>query len=458
MSPTAAGPAATETARLQDEAVEHLRALLRIDTTNPPGNERPAVDYVAGVLRKHGIEPEVFEPAPGRANLVARLKGSGQKAPLLLTSHVDVVMAEPARWTHPPFGAEVADGYLYGRGAVDMKGMTAFELVSFLELKRSGVKLERDVILLVLCDEEAGMEWGSRWMVENQPEKIRAEFALNEVGGFSATVGGKRLYLVSTSEKGVCWFKLTTQGDPGHGSMPHGNNAVVKLARAVQKLAAARLSAHLRPAARTFVEEVARALGAPGSLVLKGLLSPLTREPSLKALSLIDREQAKVLSAMLHQTVSPTGLRAGKKENVIPSEATATIDGRILPGTSREEFLAEVRAAVGPDVAIETLAGGGAPTEVPIEGPLWDLIEERVRRHDPEGKAVPWLNVGFTDAAHLSRLGTRCYGFYPLKLPPDLKFSQLFHGHDERVPVEGYRWGLSLFHDVVRSFAAGEGR
>jgi acetylornithine deacetylase/succinyl-diaminopimelate desuccinylase-like protein len=454
-TPSPADAASALDDRAKDEAVEHLRALLRLDTTNPPGNERPAIDHIAAALRREGIEPRILEPAPGRANLVARLRGDGSAPPLLLTSHVDVVTAEPARWTHGPFSGDIADGWLFGRGAVDMKGMTAMELASFLALERSGAKLKRDVILLVLADEEAGMEWGSKWVVDNEPDLIRAEYALNEVGGFSTTVGGKRLYLVGTGEKGVCWLRLRAKGEPGHGSMPHDRNAVLRLTRAVEALAAARLSSDVRPAARAFFDEVAKALGRPASLVLAGLHSPLTREASLRALALLDREQARIFRCMLYQTCTPTGLRAGKKENVIPSEAEAIVDGRFLPGTTREGFLREVRRAVGPGIEVEELHGGD-PTEVPLDAPLFATIAAKTARHDPDGRAIPWLNVGFTDATHLSRIGVKCYGFYPLRLPPDLKFATLFHGHDERVPLEGYRFGLGLFHDVVRSFATGE--
>ncbi|HVY61982.1 MAG TPA: M20/M25/M40 family metallo-hydrolase [Planctomycetota bacterium] len=440
----------------KDEAIEILRTLLRFDTTNPPGNEKPAIDYLAGLLRKEGIEPKLFEPAPGRANLVARPRGDGSAPPLLLTSHVDVVTAEPARWTHGPFSGDVEGGYVFGRGAVDMKGMPAMEVATFLALKRAGVKLKRDVILLALADEEAGMEWGSKWMVENQPDEIRAEFALNEVGGFSSVVGGKRLYLVGMGEKGVCWLKLRAKGDPGHGSMPHDRNAVLRLARAVAALADTRLSSDVRPSARAFFEEVAKALGKPLSFVIQGLLQPLTREASLRALAMADKEQARIFRCMLYQTCSPTCLAAGKKENVIPSAAEAVIDGRFLPGTSRDGFVREVQRAVGPDIEVEVIHSG-EPTEVAIDAPIFRTIAAKTAAHDPEARAVPWLNVGFTDATHLSRIGVKCYGFYPLKLPPDLRFASLFHGHDERVPLEGYRFGLSLFHDVVRSFATGEG-
>jgi acetylornithine deacetylase/succinyl-diaminopimelate desuccinylase-like protein len=439
-------------AAAEDDAIAHLRALLRFDTTNPPGNERPAIDYVAAALAREGIAAEVFEPAPGRANLVARLRGDGSAPPLLLTSHVDVVAAEPAKWTHGPFSGDLDQGCIWGRGAVDMKGMTAMELATFLALKRGGARLRRDVILLALADEEAGMRAGSRWMVENEPEKIRAEYALNEVGGFSVTLGGKRLYPVGLAEKGFAWLKLRAKGDPGHASMPHDRNAVVLLSRTIDRLAAARLEAEVRPQARAFIEAAAETAGLPQGLLLRALLAPPLRNAALAAIALIDAERGRVFRAMLEDTLTPTCLAAGAKENVIPSEATAIVDGRFLPGRTARDLRADIERLLPRGVEVETLEEGPA-TEVPSDSPLFRTIEERTRAHDPEGRAVPWLNVGFTDAAELSRLGVRSHGFYPLKLPPDLAFAALFHGHDERVPVEGFRFGLRLFYDVVRTFA-----
>ncbi|HET7738694.1 MAG TPA: M20/M25/M40 family metallo-hydrolase [Tepidiformaceae bacterium] len=439
-----------------DEAVEHLKALVRFDTTNPPGNELPVIEYVARVLRVEGIEAQVFEPAPGRANLVARLRGDGSKGALLLTSHVDVVLAEAARWTYPPFEAVERDGYIWGRGTVDMKGMTAFQLATMVALKRAGATLERDVILLVLADEEAGMTWGSKWMVENQPDLIRAEYALNEVGGFSATVGGMRLFLVGTAEKGICWMRLTAQGDTGHGSLPGGRNAVVAVAEAAARLSRARLGGEVRPSARAFFEEIAAAAGGARGSVVRGLLRDATREVSLRVLERAQPDDARVFRAILRNTATPTGLRAGEKENVVPGSAEAIIDGRILPGTSLEAYMARVRRVVGKGIEVEVLQSGD-PGEVAIDSELMAVIREVVAAGDPGAKAVPWLNVGFTDAHHLSKLGVQCYGFYPLVLPPDLRFAGLFHGDDERVPVEGYRRGMGIFMEVVERFAGAGG-
>ncbi|MFC1705440.1 M20/M25/M40 family metallo-hydrolase [Planctomycetota bacterium] len=435
-----------------DRAVEILQALLRIDTRNPPGNERVAVDYVRGLLTAAGVQSEVFEPAPGRANLVARLKGDESGGgPLLLSSHLDVVAVERDKWTRDPFGGEIADGCIWGRGAVDMKGLTAFEIETFLGLKRSGARLKRDVILLCLADEEAGMQHGSRFMVENEPDKIRAEYALNEVGGFTVHLGGKRLYPIGTAEKGYCWIEVKAEGEPGHASVPRPQNAVVHLTRAIARTASGSLSYRVHEAARGFIDAAATALGGAQGLLLRGLLHPVSVGSVLRILQLAEPAKASVFRAMLHQTITPTVLAAGEKENVIPSEARAVLDGRFLPGTASADLLREVEGFLGPHVRARIISEG-QPSEVPIDGPFYQLLARKLKEHDPAGIPCPWLTVGFTDASNLSRLGTRCYGFYPLKLPPDLNFASIVHGHDERVPLSGYRWGFTVFEDLVRSF------
>lgn len=436
-----------------DDAVACLRALLRFDTTNPPGNERPAVGYIAGVLRQAGIEPRIFEPAPRRANLVARIAGDGTLPPLLLTSHLDTVPADGARWSHPPFAAHEADGFIWGRGAIDMKGMTAFELATLLALKRSGLRLRRDVIFLALADEEDGMTWGSRWMVEHQPDLISAEFALNEVGGFSAMVGRKRIYPVGVAEKGVCWLRLTAKGESGHGALPPSPNAVAVLTAAVDRLAKANLGSHVGPVSQAFIEQLAVVAGKPRSLLLRGLLNRATRETALRLISRLDREQGAAFRAMLHDTVTPTGLRAGDRPNVVPGTAEAILDGRVLPGTAREAFLARVRRVAGPGINVEVLTWGD-PTETDINSTVLDAIRSVAARLDPGASVLPWLNAGFTDASQLSRLGIKTFGYYPLLLPPGTRFSTLFHGDDERVPVDGYRFGFRLFLETVLALVA----
>jgi len=434
-----------------DEAVGHLRAMLRMRTVNPPGNEAVVIDHVAGALRAAGLEPRIFEVAPGRSNLVCRIAGRGPEGPLLLASHADVVEAEAASWRHDPFGGEIAEGCVWGRGAVDMKGKTAMDLAAVLAMARAGVRPRRDVVLLVVADEEAGCALGSRWMVENHPDLVRAEVCLNEVGGFTMHLLGVRYYPIQVAEKGVCWLRLTFRGEPGHGSLPRSDSAPVKLASAVAKLGTTRLPVHLSPESMRFVEALAAGQPGPVALALRGLNQPLLSTTILD-LGVRDPGQKGGLDAILRNTVSPTVIRSGHKTNVIPGVATVELDGRTVPGQSSADLVREVRSLVGEDFEVEILEDLD-PVTTSCDTPEYRLLCDVLRRHDPTGIPVPWLIPGFTDAKFYARLGTRCYGFMPLMLPEGLSFASMFHGHDERVPVDGYRWGLRVHLDAVARLA-----
>lgn len=433
------------------EAIGIFKDLLRIDTTNPPGNERPAADYVAGILGREGIDFQLLESEPTRASVVARRKGSGAKAPLLLNAHLDVVPADPEHWTHDPFGAIEQDGYIWGRGALDMKNMAAMSLVTMLLLEREGVELERDVIFAAVADEEEGSEHGSLFLVKEHPELVRAEYVLNEAGGHTMHAGGHRFWPIQIAEKGICWLELTARGEPGHGSMPHPNNAVVRLARAIEALANTRLPQHNTPVVEEFLDAIAAASPLPGRLLLPLLKNPILSSPLLSILETVDLSQAIGLNAMLRNTTSPTMLSGGKKVNVIPSSATVRVDGRIIPGESLEAFLAEIRAVVGDDLDIEVFHHHDGSVFDP-NTELFDAMARKLREEDPDGTPVPYMIPGFTDSFAYGTLGAQCYGFVPLRLPPDLQFARLFHGHDERVPVDGFTWGVRVLYETVRDF------
>ena len=442
-------------AAVEEEALEHLRNLLRLDTTNPPGNEIRAARYIEAQLAEVGVASEIVEPAPGRASIVARLQsGSGARADgLLLASHTDVVAAEPDHWSHDPFAATVADGYVYGRGAVDMKHMTAFCLTTVRTLARRKVTLGRDVVLAAVADEEAGCSWGSRWLAENRPELLEAAYGLNEIGAFSVTLGDVRVFPIQVAEKGVLWLRVTADGSPGHGALPHGDNAIVRIARVIERLERRRLPFHRTPAVETFLKALGKAGGLSTDLVLRAALNGWLSNLVLDRV-VPDRERARVFSASLHNTACPTMLRAGTKENVIPSEASVVLDCRLLPGFTQERFLGELKAHLGPlaeGLRFETLNAGEA-TEVPTDTPLYQTLRETLERRDPGCIVAPYLVPGYTDAKAYSQLGIKTYGFAPLMLPPDLPFSELFHGHDERVPVDGFRWGMRTFYEAVEAF------
>jgi acetylornithine deacetylase/succinyl-diaminopimelate desuccinylase-like protein len=436
-------------------AVGLLRDLIRFDTTNPPGDEAACVELLADRLRADGLEPEVLESGPGRANLVVRLRAAepGDEGPLLLNGHVDVVAAEAGRWRHPPFAAELADGCVWGRGAVDMKHMVAMSAVVIGLLARLGRPLRRDVIFAAVADEEAGCSAGSGWLVDEHPDKVRAEFALGEVGGFTLWLGDQAVYPVQVAEKGVCWVRATATGATGHGSMPRPDTAVVRLASFLDRVGRRRLPLRKSDVATRFVTELAAAAPRPARDVLPLLLEPgwsglvldwLVRNPST----------ARQLGAVLRDTATPTVLAAGAKTNVIPGTASAELDGRIAVGSSQETFLADLGRLAGPDIELEVIRGY-PPTVAPADTGLYATIAEVVAEHHPGAVAVPSITPGFTDAKMWSKLGTACYGFAPVRLEQrDGSYADLFHGDDERVPVAGFTAGLRMLADVVARWCA----
>ena len=433
------------------EALVHFKELLRIDTTNPPGNERAAADYLARVLEREGIAYRIVESEPTRASLIARLSGSGRRAPLLLNGHLDVVPVERERWRHDPFGAEEHDGCIWGRGAVDMKNMVAMSLMTLVMLKRAGVALDRDVIFAAVADEEAGSKHGARFLVEKHPDLVRAEYVLNEIGAYTFYVGDAIFYPIQVAEKGICWFELTAHGTAGHGSMPRPDNAVVRIARAIEALGSVRLPFHAVPVVETFVRGLVE--GAPA---LARRAAPLLVRPTFARLLLNlvrrqDPEQAIALEALLRNTASPTVVQGGRKVNVIPSSASVLVDGRMLPGQTVDEFLAEIQRVVGDDLKV-TVVEQHEGQVFRTDTPLFDAIGRSIERHHPGAVAVPFMIPGFTDSHAYAKLGAVCYGFSPVKMPKGMSFTSLYHAHDERIPVDGFAWGLRVLADLVHEF------
>jgi acetylornithine deacetylase/succinyl-diaminopimelate desuccinylase-like protein len=430
-----------------DEALGHFKTLIRFKTVNPPGDEKPAAEYLAEVFRKEGLEPEVLDSADNRANVVCRLRGNGDKAPILLNGHLDVVPVERDKWSCDPFEAIERDGCIYGRGAVDMKNMVTTSAMCLLLLKRFGVPLKRDLIFCAVADEETGGQYGSQFLVDEHPDKVRAEYSISELGGFPLEMFGTRFYLVQVAEKGACWFRIKTSGDPGHGSIPDSNSALIKAARIAATLGAKRLPQHNVEAASRFIRLLSSHLKFPKNIIFKLLLKPTFSSLILDRL-IPQKDVARALSAVLHNTANPTVIRAGNKSNVIPSEAILEVDGRILPGFTREDLVKELRALIGEEAEIEVMREM-TPTESPAQDPIMDLIAEVIASHDPAGLVAPYLVTGITDATHWKRLGMKCYGFSPLKLPEGASFQSLLHGHDERIPIDGFRFGLKALFELV---------
>jgi acetylornithine deacetylase/succinyl-diaminopimelate desuccinylase-like protein len=437
-----------------DEVVGHLRALLRLDTRNPPGNENLAADYIRDVLSRDGIASETVGPSSDRASIVARLKGDGSGRPLLLMSHTDVVAIEPDKWTQDAFGGQIVDGFIYGRGALDMKNMVAMELQTILELKRRGVPLKRDVIFMAAADEEVGGRAGAGWVVDNRPELIGdAEYALNEGGGNVRVINGRAYYHVQTAEKGTQRFKLIERGRPGHASLPHNDNAVVKLAARLARLRTYSPPVHISETARAYITGLAAGQDEPlrGKLLAVLDTDAARADAAIAALD-IDDSLKRQLHAITRNTVSATILQAGSQINVIPSEAECRCDARIVPGQTRESFLAELRDVLGDDATIEFVhPSGSVALEAEPSGELWRTIESVLAERAPGCRVVPKMLAGATDAKWVTRLGTQVYGFAPAVYDGPDESSRV-HGHDERISVASMRWGARTLYDMVERF------
>ncbi|QHE69309.1 M20/M25/M40 family metallo-hydrolase [Rhodococcus sp. WAY2] len=436
--------------RAEAEVVELVSSLIRFDTSNTgelatTKGERECAEWVAAQLQEVGYDTEYVESgAPGRGNVFARLKGSDPtRGALMLHGHLDVVPAEPADWRVHPFAGAVEDGYVWGRGAVDMKDMVGMILAVARQFKAEGIVPPRDLVFAFVADEEAGGKYGCQWLVQNRPDLFEGVTeAVGEVGGFSLTVPRpdgteRRLYLVETAEKGLGWMRLTAKGRAGHGSFLHTDNAVTILAQAV-----ARLGAHTFPL--VISDSVAEFLAAAGEET--GLDFDAT-SPDLDGTLAKLGSIANIIGATLRDTANPTMLSAGYKANVIPQTAEAVVDCRILPGR-QAEFEATVDELIGPDVQREWITNLDS-YETTFDGHLVDAMNEAILAHDPGARTVPYMLSGGTDAKAFAKLGIRCFGFAPLQLPPDLDFSALFHGVDERVPVDALLFGTRVLEHFL---------
>ncbi|OBI31068.1 M20/M25/M40 family metallo-hydrolase [Mycobacterium sp. E2238] len=428
-----------------DDVVEVVSRLIRFDTTNTgepetTRGEAECAQWVAEQLAQVGYAPQYVESgAPGRGNVIARLAGAdSSRGALLIHGHLDVVPAEPAEWSVHPFSGAVKEGFVWGRGAVDMKDMVGMMIVVGRRLKQAGIVPPRDLVFAFLADEEHGGTFGAQWLVDNRPDLFEGVTeAIGEVGGFSLTVprrdgGERRLYLIETAEKGLSWMRLTARGPAGHGSMVHDRNAVTAVAEAV-----ARLGRHQFPLVVT--DTVAQFLAAVSEET--GLTFDVESGDLAGAVEKLG-PMARMLKAVLHDTANPTMLKAGYKANVVPAVAEAVVDCRILPGR-KEAFEAEVDELLGPDVTREWIKNFSS-YETSFDGDLVDAMNAAVLALDPDGRTVPYMLSGGTDAKSFARLGIRCFGFSPLRLPPDLDFTALFHGVDERVPVDALRFGTEV--------------
>jgi len=429
---------------LEEDVVKLCQELIQIPSVNygeGKGDEKAAAEYVVAKMKEVGIESKIYESAPNRCSVVARIEGRDKSKPgLVVNGHLDVVPANAADWSVDPFSGAIKDGCIWGRGAVDMKNMDAMILAVIRLWAKHNYQPERTIVIVFFGDEEAGGIYGSRWMAEKHPEVFAGcSETVSEVGGFSLTLlSGKRVYAIEASQKGIEWMKLTAEGVAGHGSMVNNANAVTRLSEAIAKIGNYTWPQRITKTSDLFFQKISEISGKPYD---KNNLQPLIDEVG---------PMGKMIGATLCNTTNPTMLEAGYKANVIPQSASAVVDGRTLPGYEKE-LLDTVRSLVGEHVKVESLVSD-IPLEVEFGGPLVDAMIAAIKSEDPDGIPIPYLLSGGTDNKALAKLGIVGYGFSPLKLPPDLDFTGLFHGIDERVPVDSLQFGArTLFHFLVNA-------
>jgi len=427
--------------------VELLQNLIRFDTTNPPGNEAECVSYIGSLLNEAGFETTLLAKHPARPNLVTRLKGRGMAPPLLLYGHVDVVTTANQNWLYPPFEGKLINGYIWGRGALDMKGGIAMLLAACLRAKAEGLTPGGDIVLAILSDEEAGGVYGAKYLVENHAEQFNGiRYAIGEFGGFPLYIGGHKFYPIQVAEKQICWMKAILQGPSGHGSVPVQGGTMTKLSLLLQKLDKHRLPVHITPVVRQMIKTMTAALPFPYSLILGQLLNPMLTDRVLKLLG--NKEQA--FASLFHNTVNATVVEGGEKINVIPSEIILQLDGRLLPGYTPDNMMTELRQVIGDDVELELVMYEPCPDDQDMG--LFDTLAGILLKVDPDAIPLPILISATTDARHFSRLGIQTYGFTPMNLPDDFNFFETIHGVNERIPVEAVDFGTRAVYKALQFY------
>ena len=429
----------------EPDPAELLRSLLRFDTSNPPGNERACLEFIARLLVEADLEPVWRAREPDRPNLVARIAGAGRAPPLLLHGHVDVVQANPAEWQHPPFAGELVDGDVWGRGALDMKSGVAMFVSALLRVHTSGEPPPGDVILALVSDEEAGSEFGARYLVEEHRELFAGvRYAIGEGGGMTRWIGGVPFYPISVAEKQRCLIRARVHGSGGHPSLVVRDTAMGKLGRLLTALEGRRLPVHVTPLVRAMLSSISRRLPLHERIALRPALVPALTD---RVLDRFGKDGAS-LDPLLHNTATATTVRGGLSTNVVPTEVAVEIDGRLLPGQTSADLVRE----------LEALVPGAARYEVVREEPvvpatpdmrLFPMLADTLRERDPSGTPFPVLLPGYTDARYFARLGIQTYGFLPLRLPRTVA-QDLAHAPNERVPVEAVRWGAECLHEALR--------
>ena len=429
------------------QPAEILQNLIRFDTTNPPGKEAECIDYINRLIQSAGIDTRILYLDPARPNLICRIKGNGNAPPLLLYGHVDVVTTAGQVWKYPPFEGRIVDGFLWGRGALDMKGAVAMMLCAFLRAKYENAYLAGDVVLCIMSDEEGGGNLGTGFLVERHADYFKGiRYAISEFGGFSFYFKGKKFFPIEVIQKQVCSIKATVRSRSGHGAFIIKDGAMVKLAGMLNQLDKKYLPVHITPVVRTLVEQMAAALPFPGKMVMRQLLNPLLTDSVLKLVG----EKGRDFIPMFRNTVNATIVRGGDKVNVLPSEIEVMLDGRLLPGFEPENIIEEIRAIIDDDIELEVIRYDPGPLE-PDMG-LFNTLAAVLRKLDPDGIPIPYLLSASSDARFFSKIGIQTYGFIPMQLPESLDFTKLIHAADERIPVDALTFGSEAIYQLLQCF------
>jgi len=442
---------------IKEEITHFLSQLIRINTTNPPGNEVQAADFIAKDLTKDGFSPEIIESAPGRGSVITRLKGTGEKPNLLLLSHLDVVAANPGEWSVDPFAGTIKDGYVYGRGAYDMKGMTAVEVFTLKLLKKNKVPLKGDVVLAATADEEKGGEEGAGYLLRDYKQKIWCPYVLNEGGGLAIPQKRGNVYPVQTAEKGILWFKIKAKGTPGHGSTPNtADNAIVRMNKVITKLCEYQPETFFTPTLTQFLNEIVKINPDLETHFSRLLRNPDQSEQILDELAETEKMLAEEIRPRIKTTVTPTIIHGGIKENIIPSECEAVFDCRVLPGQSVDATVSLFKSLLK-DVGLDKLSfeiiqihdGNESSTKTP----LFDEISNVLQEFEPNCRVTPTLTTGGTDSRFFRETGSVCYGFHPMRPDePNDELEKRMHGIDERITIENLVFGTSIFYEAVKRF------
>jgi acetylornithine deacetylase/succinyl-diaminopimelate desuccinylase-like protein len=434
-------------ANIYQRPAELLQHLIQFDTTNPPGNETACIAYIDALLKSSGLATIRLFKDPQRPNLITRLKGQGSAPPLLMYGHVDVVTTAGQKWTHPPFEGKLVHGFIWGRGALDMKSGLAMMLSAVIRARMESLVPAGDIVLAILCDEEAGSDYGAKYLVENHSDHFAGiRYALGEFGGFTNHIGAKRFYPIQIAEKQICWMKATVRGPGGHGAMILRGGAMSRLAELLRRLDKRRLPVHITTVARRMIEITAANVSFPKNLMLRQLLNPALTDIILHLLG----GTGESLDPLLHNTVNATIVRGGDKINVIPGEVSIELDGRLLPGFSPEDLIRELRRIIGDQVELEIVRYEPGPTEpdMGLFGTLAGILEDA----DPGAAPTPLLLPAISDARVFSKMGIQTYGFTPMKLPRGFNFFKTVHAADERIPADAVVFGADAIYEVLKRY------